>query len=91
MRLKVTTVLDFEPGEAAQVDFGKGPVIVDEHTGQEVSTWIFVMTLCWSRHQYAEVVRDQKVMTWLGCHRRAFEFFGGVPFRSLLWGSGLAF
>jgi hypothetical protein len=37
------------------------------------------MTLSWSRHQYAEFVTDQKVETWLGCHRRAFEFFGAVP------------
>jgi len=37
------------------------------------------MTLCWSRHQYAELVYDQKVPTWLECHRHAFEWFGGVP------------
>jgi transposase len=30
------------------------------------------MTLCWSRHQYAEIVWDQRVETWLACHRRAF-------------------
>ena len=36
------------------------------------------MTLVWSRHGYAEVVIDQKVATWLGCHRRAFEWFNGV-------------
>ncbi len=74
-----TVILDFSPGETAQVDFGQGPKLVDH--GQEVSTWVFVMTLCWSRHQYAELVLDQKVSTWLGCHRRAFEFFGGVPQR----------
>ena len=39
------------------------------------------MVLAWSRHQYAELVRDQKVETWLGCHRRAFEWFGGVVSR----------
>ena len=39
------------------------------------------MTLAWSRHAYAEVVTDQKVATWLGCHRRAFEWFNGVPRR----------
>ena len=39
------------------------------------------MTLAWSRHAYAEVVTDQKVATWLGCHRRAFEWFNGVPAR----------
>ena len=40
-----------------------------------------MITLAWSRHAYAEVVTDQKVATWLGCHRRAFEWFNGVPER----------
>jgi transposase len=76
---QASTILEFEPAEAAQVDFGAGPRIIDVFTGQKISTWVFVMTLCWSRHQYAEIITDQKVATWLGCHRRAFEFFGGVP------------
>ena len=76
---RLTTVLTFEPAEAAQIDFGQGPEIVDVHTGETFKTWYFVMTLCWSRHQYAELVRDQRVETWLGAHRRAFEHFGGVP------------
>lgn len=76
---EVTTILEFEPAEAAQVDFGKGPTINDVFSGEKFSTWFFVMTLAFSRHQYAEIVTDQKVATWLGCHRRAFEFFGGVP------------
>jgi hypothetical protein len=49
--------------------------------GAEAKTWVFVMTLCFSRHMYAEIVTDQKVGTWLACHRRAFEFFNGVPAR----------
>jgi transposase len=44
-------------------------------------TWAFVMTLCFSRHQYVEFVWDQSAATWLGCHRRAFEWFGAVPLR----------
>ncbi len=76
---EATVMLDFKPGEVAQVDFGKGPKITDANTGEIFSTWFFVMTLAFSRHQYAELVRDQKIPTWLGCHRRAFEFFGGVP------------
>ena len=75
---KATCVLDFAPAEAAQVDFGKGPTITDVFTGAVLKTWIFVMTLCFSRHMYAEIVTDQKVETWLACHRRAFEFFNGV-------------
>ncbi len=74
-----TIILDFKPGEAAQVDFGSGPRLMDWVSGKEVKTWFFVMTLAFSRHQYLEFVLDQKVETWLGCHRRAFEFFGGVP------------
>jgi transposase len=76
---RVTTALEFDPGEAAQVDFGKGPEVVDPRTGEVTGTWVFVMTLAWSRHAYAEFVTDQTVATWLGCHRRAFEWFTGVP------------
>lgn len=76
---KVTTILDFAPGEAAQVDFGSGPNIIDVYTGEVSKTWFFVMTLAFSRHMYVELVKNQKVDTWLLCHRHAFEFFGGVP------------
>jgi hypothetical protein len=65
--------LVFKPAEAVQVDFGSGSLITDVYTGEIFKTWFFVMTLCWSRQQYAEFVRDQTVVTWLGCHRRAFE------------------
>ncbi|WP_249190101.1 IS21 family transposase, partial [Burkholderia cenocepacia] len=77
-----TTILDFAPADAAQVDFGAGPVLTVE--GIAVRTWIFVMTLCWSRHQYAEIVLDQTVETWLASHRRAFEWFGGCPDRVII-------
>lgn len=75
---KASCVLEFAPGDAAQVDFGKGSDLIDEN-GVVHKTWIFLMTLCFSRHQYVEIVLHQDVETWLGCHRRAFEFFAGVP------------
>jgi len=71
--------LQFAPGELAQVDFGSGPLLQDTSSGKMRRTHIFVMTLAHSRHQYAEIVWDQSVSTWLRCHRNAFEFFGGVP------------
>lgn len=76
--------LTFQPAEAAQVDFGAGPAITDVTTGEIFKTWFFVMTLCHSRHQYVEFVRDQTVATWLACHRRAFEWFNGVPGRLII-------
>ena len=81
---KATVILDFAPGEGAQVDFGAGPLIADERTGELLKSWVFVMTLCHSRHQYAELIRRQDVETWLACHRRAFEFFRGVPSRIII-------
>ena len=79
-----TVMLDFSPGEAAQVDFGTGPPLLDPVSGNLAKTWIFVMTLCHSRHQYAEIVFDQSVRTWCGLHRRAFEWFWGVPKKMIL-------
>lgn len=75
---EATVPLLFAPAEAAQVDFGAGPMLADAD-GVLRRTWAFVMTLCFSRHQYVEFVWDQTVSTWLGCHRRAFEWFGAVP------------
>jgi transposase len=80
---EVTCRLEFAPGDAAQVDFGAGPVLTHPD-GCQRRTWAFVMTLAHSRHQYVEFVWDQTVATWLGCHRRAFEWFGGVPARVVI-------
>ena len=79
----VTVRLSFAPGEAAQVDFGAGPMLTHPD-GTRRRTWAFVMTLCHSRHQYVEFVWDQSSATWLGCHRRAFEWFDGVPTRVII-------
>ena len=81
---QATVRLDFAPGEAAQVDFGAGPFLIDPASNRRRRAWCFVMTLCWSRHQYVEFVWDQTVPTWLGCHRRAFEWFCSVPSRVII-------
>ncbi len=69
------------PGEEAQVDFGPVGLLFDPVTGRYRQAYVFVATLCYSRHQYAEFVFDQKVGTWIALHRRAFEAWGGVPRR----------
>ena len=80
---EATVRLAFDAGDAAQVDFGAGPVLLHPD-GTPRRTWAFVMTLCHSRHQYVEFVWDQTVATWLGCHRRAFEWFAAVPRRLII-------
>ena len=72
------------PGEQAQVDFVYGGLQRDPSSGAERKVWAFVMTLSWSRHQYVEFVYDQRMATWLGCHERAFKWFGGAPARVVI-------
>jgi transposase len=69
------------PGEEAQVDFGPVGQLFDPDSGRLHVAYVFVATLSYSRHQYAELVFDQKVPTWIALHRRAFESWGGVPRR----------
>lgn len=76
--------VEVAPGAEAQVDFGYAGRTLDSATGQPRKSWVFVMVLAFSRHSYAEVVFDQRIETWLLCHRRAFEFFEGVPQRVVL-------
>jgi transposase len=69
------------PGEEAQVDFGSVGKLYDPQSGRVRTAYVFVATLCYSRHQYAELVFDQKTETWIALHRRAFQNWGGVPRR----------
>ena len=81
---RVVVRVHTDPGEEAQVDFGSVGMLLDPASGRHRQAYVFVMTLCFSRHQYAELVFDQKIPTWLALHRRAFESFGGVPTRIVL-------
>lgn len=72
------------PGEEAQVDFGSAGRFLDPGSDRVRSAHVFVMTLSFSRHQYAELVFDQKIPSWIACHRHAFEWFAGVPARVVL-------
>lgn len=76
--------IETDPGDEAQVDFGYAGLMIDPQTGTRRKAWSFVMTLSHSRHQYSTLVFDQRIPTWLRCHREAFEWFGGVPRRIVI-------
>jgi len=76
--------LEVAPGDEAQVDFGYAGLVPRAPGEPPAKTWVFVMTLSHSRHQYVELVQDQTVGTWLALHRNAFAFFGGVPRKIVL-------
>lgn len=69
--------LNFEPGEAAQVDFASCGHIQLGHTRRKF--YAFIMTLCHSRMMFVEFIYRQNKEHFLQCHRNAFEYFGGVP------------
>jgi len=74
---EVTVRVETPPGEEVQVDSGYAGLMIDPETGELRRTWVFVMTLSWSRHQYTEFVFDQKVETCL-----RFPSFGEGMFAS---------
>jgi transposase len=61
-----------EPGRQMQADFGT------IRRGRDRLA-VFIAILGWSRASYVEFVLDERLETLLGCHERAFYFFGGVP------------
>jgi len=66
------------PGEEAEVDFGYAGRLLNNE-GRLVKTWVFVMTMNWSRDGYYQFTNDQKVVTFMKAFVSGFEFFGGVP------------
>ncbi|WP_050989206.1 DDE-type integrase/transposase/recombinase [Corallococcus macrosporus] len=61
------------------MDFsGDGVQVVDAVTGEVRVAKLFVAVLGASNLTYVEPVYSEDVATWVGCHVRAFESFGGV-------------
>jgi len=73
---KVFVPLSFGPGEAAQVDWGEATVIIN---GQRVRAHLFCIRLCYSLAPFVIAYPTEREEAFLDGHRRAFEFFGGVP------------
>jgi transposase len=76
--------LEVAAGAEAQVDFGYAGLMPRAVGEVPRKTWVFVMTLSHSRHQYVEFVQDQCISTWLALHEHAFASFGGVPRKVVL-------
>jgi len=70
-------MLEFAPGECAQVDWGSFGTVAVGSTRRRLS--FFVMVLCYSRLMYVEFTLSEGMEQFLSCHRQALEFFGSVP------------
>ena len=62
------------------VDYaGQTVGVIDPITGEVRTAHIFVAALGTSNLTYAEARWSEGLADWLGCHVKAFTFFGGVP------------
>jgi transposase len=73
----------YHAGEKTFIDFsGDGIDVVDAFTGVCQKAVLFVAVLGASNLTYVEPVLHQDLPTWIGCHVRACEYFGGV---TVIW------
>jgi transposase len=74
------TAREFEPGERVEVDYAGDPIEWYEiKTGEIHKAYVFVSGLGFSQLLFAWAAEDMKSRNWLGCHRRMFEYYSGVP------------
>jgi transposase len=71
-------VLEFLPGEEAQVDFGEG-ARTRTARGKYRKPYLFVMTLKYSGKSFRKVVWKADQESWARLHEEAFRAFGGCP------------
>lgn len=67
-------------GEKMFVDYcGQTVPVKDPKTGLAREAQIFVSVLGASNYTFAEATWSQRLPDWIGSHRRAFAYYGGVP------------
>jgi transposase len=70
-----------EPGELAEVDFGKLGLVFDPEAGRRRVAWALSVVLVHSRHQYVHITFSQKLADVIDGLEDAWAWFGGVPRR----------
>jgi len=73
-----------EPGEVAEVDFGRLGLVWDPEKGRNRVTHALIVTLVHSRHQYVHVTHSQKLEDLIGGLEDAWVFFQGVTRRLVI-------
>ena len=73
--------LEYDAGSSAQADWGAAYVIMK---GVKRLVSFFAMKLCYSRKPFILAFPFERQEAFFEGHRRAFEFFGGVP-HTLIW------
>lgn len=82
----LTKRIEHKAGQSCEVDWS-GPTLgrglVDPITGEVSKVYLFVGVLPFSQKAYFEPTLDMRERTWLRCHVHMYEFWGGVPERTV--------
>lgn len=71
-------IIETEPGEECQVDYGTGPMVRDADSGKYRRTRLFVLTLGYSRKSVRLLVFRSSAWVWAELHEQAFRRLGGA-------------
>ena len=72
-------IIQHKAGEQIEVDWaGVRPYWQDPDSGEKVYGWLFAAVLPFSGLGFAYVTPDMKMPSWIQCHIKMYEFFGGV-------------
>lgn len=72
------------PGSEVQIDYAKVCMLYDPTVGCERTLYVFIATLAHSRLKYIEPTFKQDQTSFVSSHVRMFDFFGGVPERTVI-------
>ncbi|HJG31213.1 MAG TPA: transposase [Collinsella ihuae] len=82
----LTKRIEHKAGQSCEVDWS-GPTLgrglLDPTTGKFSKIYLFVGVLPFSQKAYFEPTLDMRQRTWLRCHVHMYEYWGGVPERTI--------
>ena len=77
-------VIQTQPGEESQVDYGTGPMVRDPDSGKYRRTRLFVLTLGYSRKSVRLLTFRSSTRIWAELHEKAFRRLGGCTRLAIL-------
>lgn len=70
---------DTEPGEVAEMDFGRLGMVWDPDSGRKRLAWMMVIVLSYSRHSFVWPMFQQQMADVIEGLEAGWSFFGGIP------------
>lgn len=70
--------LEYEPGDAVQIDWGEATVYID---GTKCKVYFFCGRLCYSCDIFVQAFHSQNLESFLEAQQLMFDYFNGIPKR----------